>query len=153
MGPRLKLPLYVHAFIDRHGKARFYFRRAGFKRVPLQGLPWSPEFMEAYQVALDDTPRVEIGARRTKPGTVASAVAGYFGSSAFASLAETTRRTRRQILERFRAEHGDKGIARWLAPCRADGERQGGNTRNRTKFLGSASGAYAARARGRLARQ
>src|SRR5215467_5434184 len=103
-------PKYVHGFIDRHGRPRFYFRHAGFKRVPLPGLPWSPEFMEAYQLALDDTPRVEIGARRTKPGTVASAVAGYFGSSAFAGLAETTRRTRRQILERFRAEHGDKGI-------------------------------------------
>src|SRR5262249_33781414 len=104
-------PKYVHGFIDRHGRPRFYFRRAGFKRVPLPGLPWSPEFMEAYQLALDDTPRVEIGARRTKPGTVASAVAGYFGSSAFAGPAETTRPTRRKILERFRAEHGDKGIA------------------------------------------
>ena len=68
-------PKYVHGFIDRHGRPRFYFRRAGFKRVPLPGLPWSPEFMEAYQVALDDTPRAEIGARRTMPGTVASAVA------------------------------------------------------------------------------
>jgi integrase len=34
-----------------------------------------------------------------------------FGSATFANLAESTRRTRRQILERFRAEHGDKAIA------------------------------------------
>jgi integrase len=104
-------PKFVHGFIDRHGKPRWYFRRAGFKQVRLPGLPWSPEFMSAYEAALSETPRLEIGARRTKPGTVAAAVAGYFGSAIFANLAESTRRTRRQILERFRAEYGDKAIA------------------------------------------
>jgi integrase len=104
-------PKFVHGFIDRHGKPRWYFRRAGFKQVRLPGLPWSPEFMSAYEAVLSETPRLEIGARRTKPGTVAAAVAGYFGSATFANLAESTHRTRRQILERFRAEHGDKAIA------------------------------------------
>jgi integrase len=104
-------PKFVHGFIDRHGKPRWYFRRAGFKQVRLPGLPWSPEFMSAYEALLSERPRLEIGARRTKPGTVAAAVAGYFGSAIFANLAESTRRTRRQILERFRAEHGDKAIA------------------------------------------
>jgi hypothetical protein len=42
---------------------------------------------------------------------VAAAVAGYFGSMAFAGLAEGTQRERRRILECFRAEHGEKGIA------------------------------------------
>jgi integrase len=35
----------------------------------------------------------------------------HFGSATFANLAESTRRTRRQTLEHFRAEHGDKAIA------------------------------------------
>jgi integrase len=104
-------PKYVQGFIDRHGKPRFYFRRPGFKQTPLPGLPWSPDFMGAYEAALAEAPRIEIGARRMRPGTVAAAVAGYFASLEFAGLAETTRRTRRQILERFRVEHGDKGIA------------------------------------------
>jgi hypothetical protein len=26
-----RAPKFVHGFIDRHGKARFYFRRPGFK--------------------------------------------------------------------------------------------------------------------------
>jgi integrase len=103
-------PKFVHGFVDRHGRARFYLRRAGFKRVPLPGLPWSPEFMQAYETAMAGE-RQEIGLRRTKPGTVAAAVTGYFGSLAFATLAATTRITRRRILERFREEHGDKGIA------------------------------------------
>jgi hypothetical protein len=33
-------PKYCNGFIDRHGKVRWYFRRAGFKKVPLPGLPW-----------------------------------------------------------------------------------------------------------------
>ena len=28
----MKLPRYVNGFVDRHGKVRFYFRRAGFKK-------------------------------------------------------------------------------------------------------------------------
>jgi len=107
-----RLPRFVHGFIDRHGKPRFYFRRAGFKKIPLPSLPWSPEFMAAYQDAAEGAPRAEIGVRRSRLGTVAAAVAGYFGSAVFATaLADSTRRTRRRILERFRAEHGDKGIA------------------------------------------
>lgn len=112
MGQRLmrRPPKFVHGFIDRHGKPRFYFRRPGYKRTPLPGLPWAPEFMTAYEVAMAGD-RQEIGLCRTKPGTVAAAVTGYFGSLAFATLAETSRITRRRILERFREEHGDKGIA------------------------------------------
>jgi integrase len=106
-----RLPKFVQGFIDRHGRPRFYFRRPGFKRLPLPGLPWSPEFMAAYEFASEGAPRLEVGARRTKPGTVAAAVTGYFGSLAFASLAETTRVTRKRILEHLRHEHGDKGVA------------------------------------------
>src|SRR5262245_34667984 len=56
----------------------------------LPGLPWSPEFMEAYQTALDKTPRVEIGARRTVAGTVNAVVIGYFASAAFQNLASAS---------------------------------------------------------------
>jgi len=83
MGPRLKLPRYVHAFLDRHGKPRYYVRQRGAKQVPLPGLPYSPEFMAAYSEALVAAPMIEPGAARTKPGTVAAAVAGYFGSATF----------------------------------------------------------------------
>jgi len=31
-------PKFVQGFIDRHGKPRFYFRRAGFKTIPLPAL-------------------------------------------------------------------------------------------------------------------
>jgi hypothetical protein len=48
----MKFPKYTHAFIDHDGTPRFYLRVPGRKRFPLPGLPWSPEFMEAREVAL-----------------------------------------------------------------------------------------------------
>ena len=82
MGPRTmsRPPKYVQGFVDRHGKPRYYLRRSGHKSVPLPGLPWTPAFMAAYQAAMEDAPCVEIGASRTKPGTVAAAVVSYFNS-------------------------------------------------------------------------
>jgi integrase len=111
---RIKLQ-FVHSFIDRHGKPRHYFRRPGFKRIPLPGLPGSTEFMAVYKQALsgETTSPVEIGARQHQPGTVAVLVTGYLQSHSFMNLlAEGTRRRRRQILERFRAEHGDKRVSK-----------------------------------------
>src|SRR5690242_10483474 len=101
---------YVHAFIDRHGKPRHYFRRAGYKRVPLSGLPGSQEFMHAYQIALDTGARIEIGAARSMPGTIGALVGSYLNSIAFANLADETQQSRRGILERFRDEHGGKRV-------------------------------------------
>jgi hypothetical protein len=53
---RRKLPRYCRSFVDRHGHPRFYCRRAGGKNIALPGLPWSPEFMAAYEVAMTEQP-------------------------------------------------------------------------------------------------
>jgi integrase len=104
---------FVNAYNDRHGKLRYYFRRAGFKKVALPGLPGSAEFMGAYQAALaSSTAPSEIGASRSKPGTVAAAVAGYFSSREYRDgLSPNTKVGRRSILERFREQHGDGPVA------------------------------------------
>lgn len=102
---------FVQAWVDGEGRVHRYFRRPGYPRVRLTGLPGSAEFMAAYQAALD-APFIEIGAaKRSKPGSVSTAIAAYYGSPDFAVLAAGTRAMRRAILERFRAEHGDKPIA------------------------------------------
>jgi integrase len=114
MGPRLKLPRFVHGFIDRHGKPRFYFRRRGCKQVPLPGLPHSTEFMDAYQAALEtaSASSTEIGASHTAPGTINALVASYYKSDAWLNgLEEDTRKARRRIIEKFREKHGDKRVA------------------------------------------
>ncbi len=94
MGPHLmrRPPKYVHGFLDRHGRPRFYFRRAGFNKVPLPGLPWSPEFMAAYEEAVAGQPKPEIGAARTKPGSMRALSVSYFQSVDYRSLQERTQR-------------------------------------------------------------
>jgi len=103
----------VQGFIDRHGTPRFYFRKAGFNMVPLPGLPWSPEFMAAYEVAMGgaSAPRVEIGASRTNPGTINALVVTYYKSDDWTRLTVDTQKTRRRIIEKFRTQHGNKRVA------------------------------------------
>jgi integrase len=103
---------YVQSFVDKKTGAVFhYFRRPGYKRVRLPGLPGSREFVAAYQNALDQ-PQMSVGAKRTRAGTANAAIVGYYDSTMyFGSLAPGTQTMRRAILERFRAEHGDKPIA------------------------------------------
>jgi integrase len=102
---------HVNSFRNRHGKLVHYFRKRGCKSVRLRGIPGSPEFMRAYEAALGDAEPIVIGADRAKAGTVAATVGLMLGSVAFADLADGTQRLRRNILERFREEHGDKRIA------------------------------------------
>lgn len=107
-GTRIMLP-YVQQFQDKTGKVRRYFRRHGFPTRPLPGLPGSREFNAAYEAALAyQAPPVKI--ERNQPGTVASAISLYLGSTAFGKLAPDTRRTRRNELERFRAAKADKRL-------------------------------------------
>ena len=69
--------------------------------------------MAAYQAALAGQPaRVEIGASRTGPGTVNALIVAYLRSDAFRrAFADETQRMRRNILDRFRTDHGDKRVA------------------------------------------
>jgi len=109
---KIKLP-HVNSFYDRHGKLRHQFRRKGYKKKSLPGLPGSQMFMDAYQLLIEQTGggalRVDIGANRTKTGTINALIVNYYKSDAFTeALAPETQRMRRNILERFRADHGDK---------------------------------------------
>jgi integrase len=102
---------YVQAFVDRKtGLPYHFFRRPGFPRVRLPGLPGSPEFMAAYQAAYASAPE-PVGGGRSKPGSVASAIASHYGSSDFKKLAPSSQAVRRTVLERFGREHGDKMVA------------------------------------------
>jgi integrase len=104
----IRLP-YIQAFKDRHGKRRYYFRRPGFKRAALPGLPGSKAFMSAYQAAMESrTPPGLIGAERTKPGTMAALIIAYYASAEFSQLRDVTKSSYRGVMERMRTEHGHK---------------------------------------------
>ena len=75
--------------------------------------------MRQYAAALDGVKAQanNIGAKRTFAGTVNAIVAGYLdcsdaSTSPFKTLAAETQRTRRNILENFRKEHGDLPVYR-----------------------------------------
>lgn len=93
-------PKFVQGFVDRHGKARFYFRRPGFKNTPLPGLPWSPEFMAAYEAALAGQ-ALQIGASRVAQGTFRALGVSYFNSVRFRSLKPSTQSIYRNAIERL----------------------------------------------------
>jgi integrase len=91
---------YVQSFtVD--GVPFHYFRRKGSPRVRLPGMVGSSEFNKAYEACLAAQP-LPVGVGRTKQGSVALAIADYFGSAAFRSLSRGTAGSRRCILEKFR---------------------------------------------------
>jgi integrase len=96
----------------RVGDRQYYYFRGTKVRLP--GLPWSPEFMEVHarMMAQRQAPGpIVIGASRTVAGTVSAGLVVYYGSGRFThDLAEGTRIARRNLLERFRNEHGDKRL-------------------------------------------
>jgi integrase/recombinase XerD len=103
---------YVNSFNDRHGRRRHQCRIPGQKSFALPGLPGSAEFMDAYQAALANASIApsEIGASRTKAGTLDAAIVGYYKSKNFIEdLAPSTQQVRRNILERFRAARAPSG--------------------------------------------
>lgn len=93
----------------RRGKWYWYMRRDG-QRTPLPD-PTSSDFLDRYYAALAGQTKPQIGASRTIPGTINAAVVSYYNSAAFKSLAGETQRTRRNTLERFRADHGERKTA------------------------------------------
>ena len=96
---------YVNSFIDARGKRRHQFRRKGHKKVTIKGRPGSPEFMEHYHALLDQTggSTIEIGASRTKAGTVNAVAVALFKHDTFTKgLAKATQGPWRRMIDRFR---------------------------------------------------
>lgn len=109
---------YVQAYADRHGKQRYYYRRPGFPKVALSGEPGSVEFARSYEAAGQNALR-KIGEARTIPGSFSAIIAAYYESAAFATLKPITKRTYRNVLERFRQTFGDDAV-KSMTPKRLD---------------------------------
>jgi hypothetical protein len=107
------LPKHCCWSIDRHGKRRVRFRKGGFSTY-LTGDPWSEDFMRQYAAALEGVrPEAKnIGAGRTIPGSFDALCVSYYRSPDFHGLKASTQAARRNIIERFRNEHGGKPVSR-----------------------------------------
>jgi hypothetical protein len=116
MGRRsLKLPPGCKRYVDHTGVVRTYYRHTS-PPTALPGLPWSPEFMAAYEAAKargDRAGPVMIGASRTMPGTVNAALVRYYVSDDFKNMTKDVRQQNRGYLEKWRATRGDKKLRGW----------------------------------------
>jgi len=112
---RQKLPKHVQGYVTPWGKQVYYLRKPGRQKIRIKVAddvpPWSPTFMAALETASAELPSdpKQVVDRAPVAGTVSATLIGYYDSQAFKALAESTRQSRRAILERLiRAEHGDK---------------------------------------------
>jgi integrase len=107
------LPKHCSWNHDRHGKRRVRFRHGGFSTY-IAGTPWSEDFMRAYAAALDGQKEraANIIAERTIPGSFNALAVSYYRSPEFRSLKPISQRNRRNVIERFRSEHGDDPLVR-----------------------------------------
>jgi integrase len=99
----------LHAFIDRRGKARYYFRRNG-KRTPLPGSLWSKEFMDAYADCLAEQPAKSLARAAAAPGTFAALAIRYYGSPAYRDLAASSKANYRRVIDSFLQNHGHRRV-------------------------------------------
>jgi integrase len=105
------LPKHCCWNTDQHGKRRVRFRNGGFSTY-LTGIPWSEDFMRQYAAALEGVTQrsSEVGAARTVPGSFNALCVAYYRSPEFRGLKASTQMVRRNVIERFRNEHGDKPL-------------------------------------------
>ncbi len=96
----------VRVKIDRYGNKRIYFRVRHGKRTRLRGPMGSPEFWEDYN---------QVASAKEQPGTQGDTLrvlcVRYYNSAAFKQLKSTTRRVRRDMLDRFCEAHGHRRYA------------------------------------------
>lgn len=102
MARKRKLDPGVSVFVDRHGKERFRYRRAGYDCY----LPHPSDklYAQAYKSALERQPLAITS--RAAPGTVSDALPRFYESLAFKRGGEGWQKDRRRVLEAFREEYG-----------------------------------------------
>jgi enterobacteria phage integrase len=105
---------YVHSFVDKTGRVRYYFRHRG-KRWPLPGQPGTAEFSAAYDEARWRALADSHADRRNNvvfaDGTLGSVIDQYLASEDFTSKAQATIRVYRRILDDLKEVYGGGRIA------------------------------------------
>ena len=100
---------YVHAFRDRMGRMRYYFRRHG-KRSALPGLPGSSEFMATYAAHVNNASSQPKHRPTAPPLSFAALAIRYYGSPQFQSLSATSRSNYRRVIDGFLQQHGHRRV-------------------------------------------
>jgi integrase len=100
-------------YTDRHGKRRWRFRKAGYS-AELGSAYGSPDFVQRYEAAVaGQKGGPGAGAGKTVPRSISALIAEYYRSAEYLQLAASTKVTYRNMLERSRAQHGQKKVAQF----------------------------------------
>jgi integrase len=105
---KLKLK-YVNEYIDRTGKLRRYFRKAGRQFGPLPGEVGSEEFMTAYAAHLAEKPT--FATRPMHADSLGKLIVDFYGSRMFTDKKPSTRQLYRYALEPIARDHGHRSAS------------------------------------------
>lgn len=113
MPPRSGLPDNVSEFRDRHGKWRLRYRAKGQKTYYFKHRPGTEEFRAELEAcrAGRAAPAAERSSHRVPPGSISALIALYYSTPAFTGMKDSSKKTYRSTLERFREAHGAKSVA------------------------------------------
>jgi len=102
------LPDNVTTYKDRHGKARYRYRKAGTPTYTFRHNPGTVEFLAELEQAKSATPAPK--GPRFKPGTYDDLIQSFYQSPRWVGMKDSSQNTYRGIIERFRAKNGDKPV-------------------------------------------
>jgi integrase len=94
------LPDNVTEYRDRHGKARYRFRKTGLPTYHFRHAPGTKEFLEE----LEKLPRFT-------PGSFDALIHDFYTTPRWQEMRRSSRTTYGGIIERFRQAHGSKPVA------------------------------------------
>jgi integrase len=104
---------------DRHGNIRFYYRRPGQPKIRIPGEPGSQAFVDQYYLLRDGAAareKPEPKLKLSSSGTLRRLCEGYYVSTEFKQLGNSTARVRRLILEGICQSKTAKGKVRGDLP-------------------------------------
>lgn len=107
--PRKWLPEFVTAYKDRHGKARYRYRRKGQPTYSFRHAPGTAEFMAEYHAAQN---AVAAPQPRFAAFTYDALITSYYRTPKWLAMKASSQGTYRGILERFRTANGAKDVRR-----------------------------------------
>ncbi|MGE4324160.1 MAG: tyrosine-type recombinase/integrase [Sphingobium sp.] len=102
------LPQWVSEYKDRHGKARYRFRRKGYAQYLFKHAPGTEGFRQEYEACKQGiaAERIEPGVERHAPGSFNDLIGHYYRSPDFLDPSERTRVVYRGAIERWRVKYG-----------------------------------------------
>jgi integrase len=105
----IRLYRYLVEDVDRHGNVRIYFRRKGERKIRLKEVPGTAAFDAEYKRAFSGEALPVSPSRHgaAMPGTMSWLCQQYYASAKFQSLAPSTRKVRRAILDEICQRAGD----------------------------------------------